>query len=634
MCAIFAIVHSVGRRVDCDLLHRANDRLRHRGPDDEGYVLIDRRGGQLASYAGDDSPARIREEIEPLPRGFAPERFDAAMAHRRFAIVDEKRGHQPLIGSAGRACVAFHGEIYNYRELREELVRRGHAFVSDSDTEVVLQAYEVWGSDCFRRFNGAWAVVLWDPRTKQLIVSRDRLGEAPLYWTRWQDTLCVASEIKPLLLVRPASVRQASIRPFLDETRRDLDDSTFFEGVHCFPPASWGRLDERFPSSIERYWNLPRRRLDPREMPIDDAVARVRDVLRDSVRLRLPRTTPWCAEMSGGLDSSIVVALAAELSADPVTTYTLRYPGHQIEDESGYARAVADYHDTDHRVFETDVQGFWEDMHDFTARLEEPVHSPNVYTRHLMHRQMRQDGFRVVCGGTGGDELFGGYGGHFLPAQLENLASRRWRDFIENELGWRRDRPRKRRLREVSAHLWALACIAARSDRRSYLLSEIQRCDLLNFGIPRDLGSNGIPYWVRTDDRARMGVPIEGRSPFLDHRVVELAFTMPTSYLIRHGWHKWILRVAFRDRLPREVAWRTSKLGLQFPFVKCLEIPAEIRGLFRGADQRQGDFSCLRPLLEDGLERASFEQNDWDTNTFLWRRMSFLLWQDRFIARS
>jgi asparagine synthase (glutamine-hydrolysing) len=131
-----------------------------------------------------------------------------------------------------------------------------------------------------------------------------------------------------------------------------------------------------------------------------------------------------------------------------------------------------------------------------------------------------------------------------------------------------------------------------------------------------------------------MGVPIEGRSPFLDHRVVELAFTMPTSYLIRHGWHKWILRVAFRDRLPREVAWRTSKLGLQFPFVKCLEIPAEIRGLFRGADQRQGDFSCLRPLLEDGLERASFEQNDWDTNTFLWRRMSFLLWQDRFIARS
>jgi asparagine synthase (glutamine-hydrolysing) len=353
--------------------------------------------------------------------------------------------------------------------------------------------------------------------------------------------------------------------------------------------------------------------------------------MQDAVRLRLPANVPWCMELSGGLDTSILVALASQISTDPIVTYTIRYPDQksQIKDESELAAAVAKYHNTDHRVFDTTLDNFWYDMPFFTYLLEEPYHSPNVYSRQLMQRQMQKDGFKVVCVGTGGDELFAGYSGHFLPAQLENLANRRLLEYVQNELLWPRDAIPIKSFAKLLKRNIALVRGRLAGKSRLQALSEVLCCDLLNTGIPYGLGTNGIPYWVRTEDRARMGLPIEGRAPLCDYRVVELAFSLPTNYLIRRGWHKWILRQAFVDILPEEVVWRRWKSGLQFPFQNCFsQFPSHIREVFCRVNSQYGDLSSLCEVIQPSFQ---FTQDDWGTNTRLWRAMSFSLWFECFI---
>jgi len=352
-------------------------------------------------------------------------------------------------------------------------------------------------------------------------------------------------------------------------------------------------------------------------------------------------------ELSGGIDTSILVALASEISTYPVVTYTIRYPDQklQIKDESELAAAVAKYHNTDHRVLDTTLDNFWHDMPSFTYLMEEPYHAPNVYSRHLMQRQMKKDGFKVVCVGEGGDELFAGYLGHFFPAQLENLANRKLLEFVQNELLWPRDSNSKKRLANLlkryialvrrkltgKSRLQALSEVRRKLTGKSRLqaLSEVLCCDLLNTAIPYGLKSNGIPYWVRTNDRARMGLPIQGRAPLCDYRVVELAFSLPSNYLIRRGWHKWILRQAFVDILPEEVVWRRWKSGLQFPFQNCFsQFPSHIREVFCRVNSQYGDLSSLCEVIQPSFQ---FTQDDWGTNTRLWRAMSFSLWFECFI---
>jgi asparagine synthase (glutamine-hydrolysing) len=635
MSAIVAIVNLRADTIDNDLLRKMNLTLRHRGSDDEGYALIERHSAKIACYAGEDSPEPIRSRYPRLPPNPNHHRFDIGLAHRRFTIADDTGVHQPLIDVDHNCCLIFNGEIYNYRELREELLSLGQTFSSSSDTEVVLEAYKAWGVGCFQKFNGVWAFVLWDFYTKRLIISRDRLGEIPLYWTKCRDAIYVASEIKAILRIHPkndyTAVNNAAVNPFLHHNRRDLCDSTFFENIHCFPPASWAILDENFPDALCQYWALPQRRLSMRDISVTEAIGSLKHVVKDAVRLRLPANVPWCLELSGGLDTSILVALASEISTSPVVTYTIRYSDQrsEIRDENQFAATVANYRNTDHRVFETTLDNFWHDMPSFTYLMEEPYHSPSVYARHLMQSQMKKAGFKVVCVGTGGDELFGGYSEHFLPAQLENLANKQLLEYVQNDLFWPRDVKSTKKLANLLRRYLALIRKKLTGKSRSQALSEVLRCDFLNNAIPYDLKSNGIPYWVRTNDRARMGLPIQGRAPLCDYRVVELAFSLPSSYLIRRGWHKWILRQAFVDILPEEVVWRRWKSGLQFPFRKCFSPPhPQIRKMFYRVDNQYGDFSHLSKVIQPDFQ---FMQDNWETNTRLWRAMSFLLWLECFI---
>lgn len=648
MCAIAGIINLNGQPVDVRLLRRMNDQLRHRGRDDEGYVFI-QPADSWAEYSGADTPRPLLDTYPTLLDSHHHLPFAIGLAHRRFAIVDlTTRAHQPFFDSDKVCCAVFNGEIFNYIELRADLVKLGHRFRSASDTEVIVEAYKAWGVECFSRFNGMWAMALYDFRNKRLIVSRDRLGEIPLYWARIRDSVYFASEIKALLEVSSTqSVNEAAIYPYLVRGFQHVNDETFVEGISSFPAATWAVLDKNFPTRARRYWQAPRRRFAEREVCVSEAIRTIRDALQDAVRIRLRADVPCCVTLSGGLDSSVLVALAAQCSGAKVIAHTVRFAEKQC-DEEPFARAVARYCGAEHRIVDPPLHNFWHEILPFTYLAEEPYHAPNIYIRQLFHRAMRSEGFKVVLVGEGGDELFAGYWRHFDILQTEALRGYRFGMFLENRLRWSETdthvRPLARLIvRKIKSSLLRHLSICKASSAKRQALSEhsdgyVNLPPLMHNGdysratlsevLYDEVTSTSIPYWVRANDRMRMGIPIEGRSPFLDYRVVELGLTLPVTYLIRHGWHKWIVRKAFEDLLPQEVVWRKQKAGFPTPFQRfVVTSPPTIQRLLKQLHNPYVDL----PLFERFAKHCAQNRNEWSAHIHWWRMISFLLWYELFV---
>jgi len=646
MGGIAGIVNFNLQPVDLGLLRRMNDQLRHRGRDDEGYVLIEPDLPSWTEYSGEDSPPSIRDLYPILRDARSGLPVTIGLAHRRFAIVDlTTKAHQPFFDSDRVCCVAFNGEIFNYVELRDDLIKRGHHFRSASDTEVIVEAYKAWGTECFSRLNGMWAMALYDFRNKHLIISRDRLGEIPLYWTKIQDSVYFASEIKALLEVYNWSVNESSIYPYLVDGLQDLHDETFFEGIFSFSAATWAVVEPNFPNTVQPYWKAPRKRFGEHQVSVREAIRDIRDTLQDAVRIRLRADVPCCLTLSGGLDSSVLVALAARCSGAPVIAHTIRFSEKQW-DETPFAAAVARYCGAEHRIIDPPLQNFWREILPFTYLTEEPYHAPNIYARQLVHRAMRSEGFKVVLAGEGGDTLFAGEIKHFEIFQTETLRSNRFGSFFDNSLRWSETdahvKPAARLL--MNKFKWSIlrrflsasaSGARAKSEPRDQYVKlrpvvrdgdESQNC--LAATLYQEITSTSIPYWVRTNDRVRMGIPIEGRSPFLDYRVVELGLTLPVSYLIRHGWHKWVLRKAFQDLLPQEVLWRKQKGGFPFPFHRfAATSPPTVQMLLKELHNPYVDL----PVFESFAKQRALNQNEWTAYIDWWRVVSFLLWYELFV---
>lgn len=628
MCGIAGIIDLGGNPIDPLLLVKMNEAIRHRGQDDEGYVLINQATGHVVSAAGSDSPPAIKNGYPQLAKTAG--RFPATigLAHRRFSIIDlTTGGHQPFFSADHAFCAVYNGEIYNYIEIRAELEREGYSFQTASDTEVLVEAYRAWGRDCFERLNGFWAVAIYDFARRQLVLSRDRLGKKPLYWTKKGTRVFFASEIKALLQVpeieHTKRVNEAAIYPWLAYGKRDLGFSTFFDGIYTLPSASWAVVDESFPSNAVRFWRLSKSRLDESEISITEACCLIKETLQDAIRIRLRSDVPLAVELSGGMDSSALVALASQIHPEKVTAYTIRFPERKWNEEP-FARSVARHYGVDYRVINSPLSNFWIEILPFTYLEEEPYHSPNLQTNQVIWSQMRADGFKVSLNGAAGDELFAGYSGYFRYAQLENLKMKRFKEFIDNMLHWSQDDSNLKRFKSAlvfflytSPSVKSLIDKCRGLDHKSYIRacrSELPSADsTLSNVLHSDMTNTLMPYWLRSGDKGFMGIPFEVRAPFLDYRLVELAFRLPTSYLIRHGWHKWILRRAVMEDLPNGVLWRKKKMGFPFPYDRFYaNNDAIIETILSQAQNPYLDFS----------KRERFKNN--------WNAVSFILWYELF----
>ncbi|NQZ98678.1 MAG: asparagine synthase (glutamine-hydrolyzing) [Myxococcales bacterium] len=559
--------------------------IRIRGPDDEGLCLVDRERRQLRPYRTDRTVKSLRDRFDHFADEARHIPHDLALIHTRFSIIDlSDAGHQPFQSGDASVVAIFNGEIYNYLELREELEAKGVCFRSSSDTEVLVEGYRVWKDRLWPKLNGFWGVALYDFADECLVLSRDRLGVAPLYYRQTPRGLFFSSRIHSLASVggQPAEPDFEAVSGFIETSLKDFGGGTCFAQVNSLPPGSVARfrtgVHEFERAECSAYWTPPGRRLRADELPLPEAVERYRDTFFGAVDLRMRADVKVAFELSGGLDSSSIVAAASALGHQDITTYTIRVPE---ADEEPYARAILDKHTVDYRVLLEPEETFFSEASSFTALIEEPYHSPNIYTNFKMRREMKREGMDVVLSGSGGDEMIAGYETAFWPRARDDLIAQGQRTHaLTHEWASRFLTPKRALVFLYGLAKSALRVPGAGGTEPQRIPEPGSAAERMHRGYPAlsyyeqrlyHLQVGLLPYYLRSNDHFTMAIPMEHRFPFLDYRMVELGLQMPTAHLFKNGWSKYVLRKAMAPYLPEKITWRRDKMGFPFAYKRFME---------------------------------------------------------------
>jgi asparagine synthase (glutamine-hydrolysing) len=599
MCGLCGVVE-LAAPPDRGAVETMLDGLAHRGPDGRGVFAAD----------------------------------GVCLGHLRLAIIDlSDAGLQPF--QAGGLQLLHNGEIYNYLELREELRGKGHRFRTDTDTEVLLAAYREWGEGCVERLNGMWAFAIWDPTRRTLFASRDRFGVKPLYYRLEGERFVFASEPWPLGRGRP---NLRAVRDYLEQGYLDLGDETFFDGVLRLPPAHSLRFG---PDGLHlsRYWSLEQHE------PPGDPVAAVRETFLDAVRLQLRSDVPVGTSLSGGIDSSSIAVGVWHNGHEHQKTVTAYFDQAGF-DERAFARAV---------VEQTSAEAHWvtfsgDELVDNLAAIVqaqgEPFGSTSICAGWFVMREARRAGLTVMLDGQGGDEVLAGYRA-FFGYRLSDLlrhgrlleASSELRAFAAVH------GPRWAAVALVNPHLPERARLAARARLRGaarLAAPELRRLegprhengadfpDRLRRHLQLVLTRRGLPELLRYEDRNSMAHSLEARVPFLDHRLVELAFSLDGSELIRRAETKSVLRRALADLLPPVVRDRRAKLGFVTPEAQFLRGPlgalaADVFGSQAFRERSLVDAPSARSRLE------AHRRGELEAGMEVWRALNLELWARRFL---
>jgi asparagine synthase (glutamine-hydrolysing) len=528
------------------------------------------------------------------------------LAHRRLSIVDlSPAGHQPMHDEARGLTIVFNGEIYNFRELRAELEHRGYAFRSNSDTEVLLAAYDAWGSDCLSRLNGMFAFALYDARKQTVLLARDRAGEKPLFYRFAQGTLHFGSELKALLADRslPRRINQEALDCYL-AMGYVPGDRCILQGFNKLPPAHALLFDlQKGTPKVWRYWQLPELNSHEVAGPVDEVglLDELESLLEDAVRRQLVADVPVGVLLSGGVDSSLVTAMAVRASSQ-VQTFTIGFPGHAAMDETEHARLIANHFGTQHTELIAEPA-----TADLLPRLahqfDEPMVDSSMIPTFLVSQLVRQQ-CAVALGGDGGDELFGGYGHHSrllwmqqrlgkIPSPLRRaiaqgaekllpvgVKGRNWLQGLGVDLdnglpliASHFDATTRRKLMSQQG-IWgtiAAEVIQSRVPLTADLLQRATRMDFNNY-LAEDI--------LVKVDRASMLNSLELRAPLLDYRLIEFAYGRVPSYLKASLTDKKILLKRLTARLLPPAFDRQRKQGFSIPLTEWLKA-GPFRDLFR-----------------------------------------------------
>ena len=514
------------------------------------------------------------------------------LGHRRLSILDlSDAGAQPMVDTTGRFVLTYNGEIYNYLELRAELEKLGVIFRSRTDTEVVLEAYKHWGEACLDRFNGMFAFALYDQPRGKLFCARDRYGEKPFLFTTRGDKFAFASEYKALLLLDwvSAEYNHLTLIQFSYQQGAQLDGKrqTVFNDIQQLLPGESMSLDIRtLNCRIRQYWEV---QLDPLLASITDAEAqeRFRELVVDSVKLRMRSDVPVGSCLSGGLDSSAIVAIARELLGDAAEyhTFTGRFPGTP-QDEWAYAKVVIENYGAQAHVVEPTPEQFIDDLPDFIWHNELPVGSASQFAQWCVFRLAKEIGVTVLLDGQGADELLGGYEQIFV-SYVATLKEQGKTDLLRDELpdikkryplaltpvsrGIRDRLPFK--LRRFIAHhtakgsslLFGMKQEWVASVREAGRIQIDEKFNTLSNHLKQESFGRFLTTLLRYGDRNSMAHSREVRLPFCDHRLPELIFSLPPEYIMGEAQTKRMMRKSLARYLPNKIRTRWNKQGFLPP---------------------------------------------------------------------
>jgi asparagine synthase (glutamine-hydrolysing) len=557
MCGIYGIAGlDWNPSLNREVLARMGRVIVHRGPDDDGHFY---NGG-------------------------------VGLGMRRLSIIDLKGGHQPIANEDETIWVVCNGEIYNFKELRDDLEKKGHHFRTHSDTEVIVHLYEDLGVDLFKRLRGMFAIAVWDAQRKRLVLARDRLGKKPLYVARLPGRLLFASEIKSILADHTVSreLNYSALNEYLALGYVPAP-MTLFKGIEKLLPGHY-LICERNQISQHCYWDLDPETVD--HLPEEEWVERVREKLIESTRIRLISDVPLGAFLSGGIDSSAIVAAMARMTDQPVKTYSIGFEGEDsFYNELPYASIVARAFDTDHHeiVVRPDAA---ELLPKLIWHMDEPIADSAFITTYLVSRLAAQS-VKVILSGVGGDELFGGYRRYlgdafdryyrllprrlrqnWLPSILAKLPRDRhssWKNLFRYAEAFAKSAnlsPSERYLSYVT--LFTADAAAELRNRGSNgvrptsaaMQSYFTRCtgaENLNQCIYVDLKTSLADDLLALTDKMTMAASLECRAPFMDHELVELAARMPADLKVRGFTMKYVLKKAVQPWLPAEILNRKKR---------------------------------------------------------------------------
>lgn len=629
MCGICGKI-SLNSRVDEALMRKMCGVLTHRGPDSEGIYVNG---------------------------------LNVGLGHRRLAVIDlSQAGHQPMTNEDGALWIVFNGEVYNFIELKETLEKKGHKFKSHTDTEAVLHLYEDKGVECLKDLRGPFAFAIWDDRKKLLFIARDRIGKKPLYYYYRNQTLIFGSEIKAILQDPEvnAEVNKPAITDYLSYGYTPTPE-TMFKGIMKLPPAHF-MIYEKGNIKLEKYWELDfskKVRLSEK-----DYCARTMDLLEECTRIRLISDVPLGAFLSGGIDSSAVVYMMNKLSSKPVKTFSIGFDEEKYS-ELKYAKVIADRFKTEHHEYIVKPDAI-ELLPKLVWHYNEPYADSSALPSYYVAKMTRQE-VTVALNGDGGDECFGGYE-RFMAARYAELINKAPIPFkkkiieavikrIPESLEFKDFRTRLRRFLVMSSkpyrerhYNWVT--IFRDSEKESLFTGEFNKeisgrnsfscldkafdeCgskDIVDLVMSTDIKTNLLDDLLVKMDIATMANSLEGRSPFLDHKMMEFCAAMPSNMKIKGTKLKYILKKALSRALPKEILSR-GKMGFGVPLNSWFrsELKDYSYGILMSGDcVNRGYFKkdAIKKILD---EHAAGKANN---GARIWALLFLELWHREFIDRS
>lgn len=659
MCGIVGLVRRSGTPCRLETISVMIHALRHRGPDDEGLVVFQESHHAPEIFGGIDTPDNIyRSHFLYSPKTHfdrnAVEKAVVALAHCRLSILDlSPAGHQPMCNEDGTVWIVHNGEIYNFLELREELHALGHDFISKTDTEVIVHAYEEWGERCLQKFNGMWAFVIYDITKNVLFGARDRFGIKPLYYYQNQEIFAFASEIT-VLLELPQISRKVNPQRLYDYLCHGMTDSgheTLFLDIRQVPPAHYIELRPNRPAPIhpKQYWHIDTSRI--LDISFQDAVTNVRTLFLESVRLHQRSDVPLGTALSGGIDSSAIVAAMRYLNSDlelHAFSYVAEDSGLNEEgwiDAAGKAAGVIP-----HKV-RISPDELIEDLDRLVTCQGEPFGSTSIYAQYRVMRFARENGMKVMLDGQGADEMLAGYrdylsarlaslfyqgkfttgtrfflntanlpgvdstvlfllaGAKFVPEFLDGLARKLvHQDLIPRWLNkaWYKDR-------DVRAKAYSL---------------KPQGRDILRQDLKHSVETRLVSL-LRYEDRNSMIHSIESRVPFLHPELVQFLFSLPEEYIIApDGTTKSVFREAMRGIVPDAILNRKDKIGFATPEQQWLEtLRPWVDSVLKSRTARQ--IPAIH-IAEMAREWQGVREGTKPFDFRIWRWVNFIRWVELF----